>query len=68
MLRAWAEAVEADYQNSTEIGRVNKSEIQKMRKVITAMNEQIAQLMDENEYLVDKNAVLMLLTLLFSNC
>ena len=58
MLRAWAEAVEADYQNSTEIGRVNKSEIQKMRKVITAMNEQIAQLMDENEYLVDKNAVL----------
>ena len=58
MLRTWAEAVEADYQNSTEIGRVNKSEIQKMRKVITAMNEQIAQLMDENEYLVDKNAVL----------
>ena len=58
MLQSWAQAVEADYQNSTEIGRVNKSEIQKMRKVITAMNEQIAQLMDENEYIVDKNAVL----------
>ena len=59
MLQAWAEAVESDYQNSTEIGRVNKSEIQKMRKVISTMNEQIAQLMDENEYLVEKNAFLL---------
>ena len=58
-LRSWAEAVDSDYQNSTEIGRVNKSEIQKMRKVISTMNEQIAQLMDENEYLVDKNAFLL---------
>lgn len=58
-IKAWAEAVDSDYQNSTEIGRVNKSEIQKMRKVISTMNEQIAQLMDENEYLVEKNAFLL---------
>ena len=58
MLRAWAESVESDYQNSTEIGRVNKSEIQKLRMAVTSMNEHIAQLMDENEYLVEKNAVL----------
>ena len=58
-LRSWAEAVDADYQNSTEIGRVNKSEIQKMRKVISTMNEQIAQLMDENAYLVEKNTFLL---------
>ena len=58
-LRSWAEAIDSDYHNSTEIGRVNKSEIQKMRKVISTMNEQIAQLMDENEYLVEKNAFLL---------
>ena len=58
-LRSWAEAVDSDYQNSTEIGRVNKSEIQKMRKVISTMNEQIAQLMDENAYLVEKNTFLL---------
>ena len=58
-LKSWAEAVDADYQNSTEIGRVNKSEIQKMRKVISTMNEQIAQLMDENAYLVEKNTFLL---------
>ena len=56
MLQAWAEAVESDYQNSTEIGRVNKSEIQKMRKAISTMNEQIAELVDENKYLAQQNS------------
>ena len=55
-LRSWAEAVESDYQNSTEIGRVNKSEIQKMRKALSTMNEQIAELIDENKYLSQENS------------
>ena len=56
MLQAWAEAVESDYQNSTEIGRVNKSEIQKMQKAISTMNEQIVELIDENKYLAQQNS------------
>tara|TARA_R110000744_G_scaffold372758_1_gene484589 strand:+ start:1018 stop:2028 length:1011 start_codon:yes stop_codon:yes gene_type:complete len=56
MLQAWAEAVDADYQNSTEIGRVNKSEIQKLRKAVSTMNEQLAELIDENKYLSQENS------------
>ena len=56
MLQSWAQAVEADYQNSTEIGRVNKSEIQKMRKTISTMSEQIVELIEENKYLAQQNS------------
>jgi len=55
-LKSWAEAVESDYQNSTEIGKVNKSEIRKMQKAISTMHEQIAELVDENKYLSQQNS------------
>ena len=56
MIQSWAESIEADYQNSTEVGRVNKAEIQKMRKTISTMSEQIVELIDENKYLAQQNS------------
>ena len=56
MIQSWAESIEADYQNSTEVGRVNKAEIQKMRKAISTMSEQIVELIDENAYLSKQNS------------
>ena len=56
MIQSWAEAIESDYQNSTEIGKVNKAELQKMRKAIFTMNEQIVELIDENAYLSQQNS------------
>ena len=56
MVQSWAESIEADYQNSTEVGRVNKAEIQKMRKAISTMSEQIVELIDENSYLSQQNS------------
>ena len=56
MVQSWAESIESDYQNSTEVGRVNKAEIQKMRKAISTMSEQIVELIDENSYLSQQNS------------